>query len=361
MIPARVFVAWLLCAVMVATARLAPAQAPAGEPAKPTREQQRAINKILGQFRSARRDPAKRAEAVQRAIESGPPAAGAMLGVIAREMEPQIQRYGGLFAKQAAAVAQKQVSTVDGQEVAGLQQKVLGLQNREDFSEELIRREAHPALRRLEEIFVVDRAAILDQSESLRAERERLKEAGALWEKCALYLWAQLPEGENKPKDPPSFEAYLQGEESLAAGLAAPMGPQTRKILAANRGLAAKLDPEEARAILALNLTRNLLGLDAVLIDLRLCQAARDHSQDMKDYKFFSHTSPRPGKRTFSDRAQALGTTASAENIGLGRSDGKSAQMGWFYSPGHHKNMLGGHGRVGVGRSGSYYTEMFGR
>jgi uncharacterized protein YkwD len=44
----------------------------------------------------------------------------------------------------------------------------------------------------------------------------------------------------------------------------------------------------------------------------------------------------------------------------MGYADGNAANLGWFHSPGHHKNMLGNHRRIGLGVSGQYYTEMFG-
>jgi uncharacterized protein YkwD len=138
------------------------------------------------------------------------------------------------------------------------------------------------------------------------------------------------------------------------------MDPVTRGVLAANARLATQLDPEEAKTILALNLTRNLLGLSAVAIDLKLCAAARDHSADMQKLNFFAHESPVEGKRSPWDRAKRFGASASAENIALGCHDGKHANQMWFESPGHHRNMLARHARVGVGRAGVHYTEMFG-
>jgi uncharacterized protein YkwD len=140
-----------------------------------------------------------------------------------------------------------------------------------------------------------------------------------------------------------------------------PMDTQTRAILAENAKLSTQLDPEEARCILALNVTRSLLGLNVLVIDLKLCLAARDHSHDMETKGFFAHESPVPGKKTPFDRAQRMGTTCSAENIASGSREGKAANMMWFHSPGHHKNMLGNHNRVGIGRSGRFFTEMFGK
>jgi hypothetical protein len=180
------------------------------------------------------------------------------------------------------------MKAVNLQEVAALRQKVLNLQHRPEaeFTKELIIREGDPALERLKEIFVVGREKVLAEHSNLQEARERLGGLGRLWERCAVYLYEQLPDNENKPKDPPSFERYLAGEESMATALAAPMDRRTLQILAANRRLSAQLQPEERRAVLALNLTRNLLGLSAVVIDLRLCAAARDHSEDMKRLSF---------------------------------------------------------------------------
>ena len=47
-------------------------------------------------------------------------------------------------------------------------------------------------------------------------------------------------------------------------------------------------------------------------------------------------------------------------NIAMGTVDGTTANLMWWHSPGHHKNMLGSHSRVGVGKSGVYWTELFG-
>ena len=320
----------------------------------------RKVGKLLADFHAARKDLEQRGKLVDEAIALGPAAVYALHAAIGREMYPQLKGYSSRFYQRAGVVAKKKVGGVDPAEVQQLRETVLSLQNRPDFSKEQIVKVADPALKRLEEIFVVDREAVLDQADGLLAERKQLGELGGLWEKCAAFLYDQLPNDENRPKDRPSFEQYLRGEESLAAALAAPMDPQTRETLAVNARLATKLEPEEARAILALNLTRNLLGLSAVLIDPQLCAAARDHSHDMRTLKFFSHESPVPGKKSFTDRAKLFGTSASAENIAAGYHDGKAANQGWFHSPGHHKNMLDKHKRVGMGQSGSHYTEMFG-
>ncbi len=95
-------------------------------------------------------------------------------------------------------------------------------------------------------------------------------------------------------------------------------------------------------------------------IDVKLCTASRGHSEDMKKHRFFSHTSPVPGKRSFSQRAALAGSSASSENIARGARTGERVIMQWWYSPGHHRNMLGGASRIGLGHHAGFWTQMFG-
>ena len=125
--------------------------------------------------------------------------------------------------------------------------------------------------------------------------------------------------------------------------------------------LVERIDPEEAAGIRDLNRIRLLLGLNVVAIDVKLCRAARDHSHDMRTKKFFSHTSPVPGKATPAARARRMGTSANAENIAAGTKTGPGANRMWWHSPGHFKNLLAGHRRIGLGRDEKTWTQMFGR
>ncbi|NIP94792.1 MAG: CAP domain-containing protein, partial [Akkermansiaceae bacterium] len=94
---------------------------------------------------------------------------------------------------------------------------------------------------------------------------------------------------------------------------------------------------------------RLLVGLPALELDPKLCEASRGHSEDMSKLGFFSHTSPVPGKATPSDRARRAGTSGGAENIYTGSRNPEAANKGWFYSPGHHKNMFNpGYRRIGL-------------
>lgn len=325
-----------------------------------TPTQQRAVTRMVTHFRRARGNPDKQLAVLREAMSFGPPAVKALLELIGRQMQPALTRYRNRFQERAAALSVKRIRSANPEEIARLRQTVLDLPKGNNFTKEAIVRQADPAVKRLSEIFVVSRLEVLAGSKELQSDRGRLLASGMLWERCAAYLYFASPDDADKPKEPPRFGQYLVGEEELAVGLAAPMAPSTRQTLAANARLAGQLDPEEARAILALNLTRNLLGLPPLAIDLRLCAAARDHSNDMETLNFFAHNSPVSGKATPWDRAKRFGTSASAENIYMGAQDGKAATLGWFHSPPHHKNMMGHHKRVGVGRSGRYFTQMFG-
>lgn len=160
-----------------------------------------------------------------------------------------------------------------------------------------------------------------------------------------------------------SREQLAQAEQRVA-NAAGDLPRDGLRVLEKNRKIAEDHDvPEsEARGIEEANLWRLLVGLPALELDPKLCDASRDHSKDMAEKGFFAHESPVPGKRSPSDRAKNFGTTASGENIYAGSSDPSGANKGWFFSPGHHKNMFGGgHSRIGLGNHGGHWTQMFGR
>jgi len=251
-----------LLAALVATAPPVPAlgQPDVDTPQRVTPDQQREISRLLARFRAARGEPAERAAVVDAAIQAGQPAVRQLYMVIAKQIYPALEQYRGRFYQQASQLARSRLANIRYEEVARLRHAVLSLQQEGALTKQAIVTRADPALQRLEEIFVVDRADVLAGSEQLRAERQEMFELGTLWERCAEYLYRLMPDDDNKPKEPLDFETYLQGEEQLAAGLAAPMAPGTKSVLVANRRLGARLEPEEARAILAANLMRNLLG-----------------------------------------------------------------------------------------------------
>ena len=316
---------------------------------------------MLQEYRAAGSDVEKKQEICQKVLAIGSAAAPLALAAVERDLQPQLRKYCSKFQAQATAATKQKVGRVNMNKVMEARGEVQILEKSgEGLTKDVIVEKIEPVVRKLQTTFILDRDQVLDKSPDLAAERKKLQALGRIWEQCQAQLPPPRKTKEQEKTTPQSFETGLEGEEDMAAFQAVPQDPKTRAVLAMNAKLAEKLDPEEARAILALNMTRNLLGLPALAIDLRLCEAAREHSQDMAKLKFFSHESPVPGKKSFVDRAKLAGTTASGENIFAGTANGKSAHEGWFHSPGHHRNQMGNSSRVGVGRSGTYFTQMFG-
>ena len=109
---------------------------------------------------------------------------------------------------------------------------------------------------------------------------------------------------------------------------------------------------------------RVVLGLGPLNLEEKLSDAATDHSKDMKTMGFFSHTSPVPGKRSFSDRARKAGFRGgpTGECIAAGYGNAAAVYRGWFYSDGHRHIMLARRPNVlGIGPSGSHWTLVTGR
>ena len=80
----------------------------------------------------------------------------------------------------------------------------------------------------------------------------------------------------------------------------------------------------------------------------------------MNEHKFFSHTSPLRGKKTFSDRAARHKTRANSENIYRGSRKAEDAFWVWFLSLSHHKNMVREATSSGVGNNGRTWTMLTG-
>ena len=307
-----ILVAVGLVAVGLVTAMLLPTSASGAEPASGTMQQRRAAKAVVAKYRRARRDMAGKQAAVAKAMTLGPVAVEPLLKIIEGEIGPKMKRYRQQFLKSAKVAASKKFQEASLEEVARLRQQVNVLRENPNLTKEQIVQQGDPAMKQLEELLTLKRETVLASNRRLVEQRQAMAGPGTLWEACQAYL-AKLPSGtpgkagEEKEK-PVSFEEYLQQEETLAVRLAIPMSDRTRLVLAGNNKLASKIGTEESRCVLALNLTRLLLGLDPVSIDLQLVEVARGHSADMKKHKFFAHESPLPGKKTPWDRAKLGGT-----------------------------------------------------
>lgn len=329
------------------------------EPAELTPAQQRAVDRLVEQLEQVRGKPLGEARVVQRAMKAGPPAVAAVERVLRADLTGYLAR----FRQQAQSISKARAGEVLPEEAAGLRRTVLQLQKQgRGLTKETIVSQGEPALKRLGELLLVERAEVLRRSAPLASQRRVLRGSGHQWERCAVYLYDRMPKDANKPEKPPSLERFLEEGEELLAGLTATMDDRSREILASNARAAAQLDPEEDRAILALNVMRNLLGLGVLAVDPKLCAAARDHSQDMRKLGFVGHISPVAGKTEYWDRAKRFGTRAHGENIAIGPLDGREANTCWFQSPVHHPILLcADYTRVGVGRTGRFFTELFGK
>jgi hypothetical protein len=275
------------------------------------------------------------------------------------------------FAKAVPATQQRLLGRDGIAKVAALQKSARAITARPDLTKEAIATELDPLLAELRALQLPTPAQVFEQHPDLAGEAAALRAQYAQLDQwCDLCLEAAHhldpdPDGRRhvaRTGLPPAPEsaAGLDAELARTCLSSLPLAAADLRALEANEALRARLDPAEFAGTLELNRIRIALGLGAVRIDERLGEAARDHSRDMHTLGFFSHESPVEGKRTFGDRAARAGTSASSENIAAGQTRGEGAIEAWWYSPGHHKNMLGSHGRTGLGRCEQTWTQLFG-
>jgi uncharacterized protein YkwD len=134
------------------------------------------------------------------------------------------------------------------------------------------------------------------------------------------------------------------------------------------------LSAAQAATICLLNQERAARGLQPVRLNHRLSVAAKRHSRDMVQRRYFDHTSP--SGRTFTARVSAAGYRfrSLGENIAWGSGSfatPRAIMHAWMESPGHRANILRGKFReIGVGiatgtpvgiSGGAVYTTEFGR
>ena len=118
----------------------------------------------------------------------------------------------------------------------------------------------------------------------------------------------------------------------------------------------------EQEVIRLVNEIRKENGLKALTYDWELARVARYKSQDMKDNKYFSHTSPVYGSPFQMIKNFGISFRSAAENIAKGYSTPQAVVNGWMNSSGHRANILNaGYTKIGVGyvAGGNYWTQMF--
>ena len=272
----------------------------------------------------------------------------------------------------AAAQQKRQLGRKGAAEVERHRGRSLAVSRQRSLSKQQIHAVCDPAIEQLTALLLPVPATVEAGDDKLAAMLAELRA-----QRTALAQWHELyarstdglglhPDAERHfskypPPNPPPLAPSLVARMQFACFRGLPMAAGDRSALDHNEALKGMAEPEEYAGTRALNRIRYLLGLKLVRVDTKLGDAARDHSQDMHRLGFFAHKSPVEGKHSFGQRAANFGTSASAENIARGQNSGPGAIRGWWYSPGHHRNMLGNHRRTGLGRHQRHWTQLFGR
>ena len=118
----------------------------------------------------------------------------------------------------------------------------------------------------------------------------------------------------------------------------------------------------EQEVIRLVNEIRVQNGLKPLTYDWELGRVARYKSQDMKDNRYFSHTSPTYGSPFQMMKSFGLTYRSAGENIAMGQTTPKAVVNAWMNSSGHRANILNAsYTHIGVGyvAEGNYWTQMF--
>jgi len=108
-----------------------------------------------------------------------------------------------------------------------------------------------------------------------------------------------------------------------------------------------------------MNEARKKKRLPQLTIDSRLTLAAKDHSNSMAKYNYFAHKG-RDGKRFHARMARhGYPLSHSSENLAIAPNAQRVFQR-WWDSKGHKTNMMNGkYTRVGLFRTGNYWTAHY--
>ena len=118
----------------------------------------------------------------------------------------------------------------------------------------------------------------------------------------------------------------------------------------------------EQEVIRLVNIERAKKGLKPLTYDWELSRVARYKSQDMKDNRYFSHTSPVYGSPFQMMKSFGISYRTAGENIAKGQATPQAVVNAWMNSSGHRANILNASfTKIGVGyvSDGKYWTQMF--
>ena len=331
----------LCCLLSAALLRAAePSDASKADP-----EQRKQVRQLLTDLGGRRMDADRRVKVVEKLLAIGPAGEAGLKDYL----DKTLQGMGSMLMPLPATAA------LDAQ-IEKLRATLADLRHDASLTKEALEATGVPALDQLTAVYAQREAA-------RKLFYQRMSRTVTQLDQLADFLrhW-QAKASENPALRPPSLsiQKYQEKTARLLAK-ASPNDEKSRRVLQENEKTGQPLPPDVMAGLRALNAMRIMCGVQPLLIDLKLCEAARLHSADMESHRFFSHESPVSGKATPWDRARLAGTTACGENIYAGSNLTVDALRGWFLSPGHHKNMLGEKPtRQGLGHSGKYWTQMFG-
>lgn len=118
----------------------------------------------------------------------------------------------------------------------------------------------------------------------------------------------------------------------------------------------------ELEVVRLVNVRRSSAGLSPLKSDPELSRIARLKSQDMRDNKYFSHTSMTYGSPFQMMKDFGIAYRTAGENIAMGQRTPSEVVNAWMNSPGHRANILNASfTKIGVGyvSNGNYWTQMF--
>ncbi len=118
----------------------------------------------------------------------------------------------------------------------------------------------------------------------------------------------------------------------------------------------------EKEVVRLVNEIRVQNGLRELTYNWELSRVARYKSQDMKDNRYFSHTSPVYGSPFQMMKDFGITYRSAGENIARGQRSPQAVVNAWMNSSGHRANILNASfTQIGVGyvADGNYWTQMF--
>ncbi len=136
---------------------------------------------------------------------------------------------------------------------------------------------------------------------------------------------------------------------------------RNRTVEAFNGKARTSMSKAELEVLTLLNGYREMMGLRILEIEEHLVMSARWHSTDMRDNQYFAHIDKEgrgPRDRAMEMQYEPVGV---GENCAAGIEEPARVHWGFYYSSGHHRNMLmRGWVHVGIGMAGNYWTQDFG-